>query len=77
MYKDENENGTTFSVVVNDEEQFSIWPIDKALPHGWKSAGKSGTKQECADYIKKVWTDMRPLNLRKRMRADSPETRRH
>lgn len=62
----DNEN-TIFNVVVNHEEQYSIWPADRELPLGWKEAGKSGTKQECLDYIEKVWTDMRPLSLRKKM----------
>ncbi len=56
-----------FNVVVNHEEQYSIWPADRELPLGWKEAGKSGTKQECLDYIEEVWTDMRPLSLRKKM----------
>jgi MbtH protein len=54
-------------VVVNHEEQYSIWPIHKALPLGWNDAGKSGTKEECLQYIEEVWTDMRPLSLRKKM----------
>ncbi len=64
MFDDEN---TTFNVVVNHEEQYSIWPVDRELPLGWKAAGKTGTKQECLDYIEEVWTDMRPLSLRKQM----------
>lgn len=56
-----------YQVVVNHEEQYSIWPIDKEIPLGWKAVGKSGQKAECLDYIKEVWTDMRPLSLRKRM----------
>jgi len=58
---------TIFNVVVNHEEQYSIWPADRELPLGWKAVGKSGTKQECLDYIEEVWTDMRPLSLRKKM----------
>ena len=54
-------------VVVNDEEQYSIWFVDRAVPAGWREAGKEGTKEECLAYIEKVWTDMRPLSLRKRM----------
>jgi MbtH protein len=59
---DEREDGTIYKVVVNDEEQYSIWPADRELPLGWNGAGKSGTKQECLDYIEEVWTDMRPLS---------------
>ena len=54
-------------VVVNDEEQYSIWFADRATPPGWREAGKEGTKEECLAYIEEVWTDMRPLSLRKRM----------
>jgi MbtH protein len=58
---------TIYKVVVNHEEQYSIWPADRENALGWKDAGKSGTKQECLDYIKEVWTDMRPLSLRQKM----------
>jgi len=54
-----------FRVVVNDEEQYSIWPVGRDLPLGWKEAGKSGPKAECLAYIEEVWTDMRPLSLRR------------
>jgi len=56
---------TTYKVVVNEEEQYSIWPAQSDNPLGWTDVGKSGLKQECLDYIKEVWTDMRPLSLRK------------
>jgi MbtH protein len=56
-----------YQVVVNDEEQYSIWPEDRELPLGWRSVGKAGTKQECLAYIEEVWTDMRPLSLRRAM----------
>jgi len=58
---------TLFQVVVNNEEQYSIWPDYKAIPSGWRIIGKSGVKKECLDYIEQVWTDMRPLSLRKFM----------
>lgn len=54
-----------YCVVVNHEEQYSLWPRPKELPLGWREAGKIGNKQECLTYIKEVWTDMRPLSLRK------------
>ncbi|MDD2058578.1 MbtH family protein [Pseudomonas sp. GD03860] len=57
----------TFKVLVNAEEQYSLWPDYKALPAGWREAGKSGSKQDCLDYIETVWTDMRPLSLRQHM----------
>lgn len=63
----DREDTTIYKVVVNDEEQYSIWPEHKENPLGWKDAGKVGPKTECLAYIKEVWTDMRPLSLRKRM----------
>lgn len=53
--------------VVNHEEQYSIWQADRENPPGWKDAGKSGPKSECLEYSKEIWTDMRPLSLRKKM----------
>jgi len=55
----------TYKAVVNHEEQYSIWLADKNLPHGWRDAGKQGSKEECLDWIKQVWTDMRPLSIRR------------
>jgi MbtH protein len=69
MYGDEKEDTTIYKVVVNHEEQYSIWPADRENALGWNDAGKSGTKVECLAYIKEVWTDMRPLSLRKKMEA--------
>ncbi|WP_405393912.1 MbtH family protein [Microbispora hainanensis] len=56
-------------VVVNDEEQYSIWWSDREPPAGWRATGFTGTRQECLDHIETVWTDMRPLSAR------DPETR--
>lgn len=67
MAQDESEDLTIYKVVRNDEEQYSIWPAYKDLPLGWYAEGTSGRKQECLDHIAKIWTDMRPLSLRKRM----------
>jgi MbtH protein len=69
MFSDDPEDKTTYKVVVNHEEQYSIWPSDRENPAGWRDAGKSGTKAECLAYVKEVWTDMRPLSLRKQMDA--------
>ncbi|MCG8614769.1 MAG: MbtH family NRPS accessory protein [Desulfobacterales bacterium] len=63
---DEN---TIYHVVVNHEEQYSIWPDGKEIPDGWRTVGKNGPKKECLSYINDVWTDMRPLSLRKAMDA--------
>jgi MbtH protein len=67
MNWNEREDTTIYQVVVNHEEQYSIWPADREPPPGWREVGKRGTKQECLDYIAEVWTDMRPLSLRKKM----------
>src|SRR5215510_8270843 len=67
MSADEREDNTIYKVVLNHEEQYSIWPADRENALGWTDAGKTGTKEECLAYIKEVWTDMRPLSLRKRM----------
>lgn len=56
-----------YSVVINGEEQYSIWPTEREIPAGWSSTGKVGTKAECLDHIELVWTDMRPLSLRRKM----------
>ena len=65
----------TFLVLVNHEEQYSIWPDYKPVPGGWRTASFSGNKQACLDHIERVWTDMRPLSLRRFMeeptRADA------
>lgn len=64
---DDQDDLRTYKVVVNHEEQYSITFADRENPPGWKDAGKSGTKQECLVYVEEVWTDMRPLSLRKAM----------
>lgn len=68
MNDDEN---VLYRVVVNFEEQYSIWPDYKQIPDGWREAGKTGKKDECLSYINEVWTDMRPLSLRKQMAASA------
>jgi MbtH protein len=72
--EDEREDQTIYRVVVNHEEQYSIWPAHKDNAPGWKDAGKSGTKEECLAYVKEVWTDMRPLSLRKKMEEDAKKS---
>lgn len=66
---DEREDHRTYKVVVNHEEQYSIWFADRENPLGWNDVGKSGTKEECLSYIKEVWTDITPLSVRKRLQA--------
>ena len=65
----DEEDKTIYTVVRNHEEQYSIWPADRELPPGWHEVGKSGIKSDCLAYIKEVWTDMRPLSLRKHMQG--------
>lgn len=69
----DNEDLTLYKVVVNQEEMYSIWPADRLNAPGWRDEGKQGLKAECLDYIKEVWTDMRPLSLRKAMQATSSQ----
>ena len=73
MSWNEEEDGIIYKVVINHEEQYSIWPADRENPLGWQDAGKQGSKAECLTYIKDVWTDMRPLSLRKKMEQAAVE----
>jgi MbtH protein len=72
--QDDIEDRQQYKAVVNDEEQYSIWPAHRENPLGWRDAGKTGTKQECLAYIEQVWTDMRPRSLREAMaRPQEPD----
>ncbi len=64
MSWNEAEDTRTYTVVVNHEEQYSIWFSDRELPTGWRAVGKTGPKAECLEFIKSIWLDMRPLSLR-------------
>ncbi|MFC5743185.1 MbtH family protein [Dyella tabacisoli] len=64
-----NQSETMYEVVVNQDGQYSIWPVNKAVPHGWTKAGKQGSKESCLEFISEVWTDMRPLSLRARTQS--------
>lgn len=66
MDRVDQEDKTIYKVVVNHEEQYSIWPSDQENPPGWRDAGKTGLKEECLSFIKEVWTDIRPLSLRRK-----------
>jgi len=72
LAEDEQEDGTVYKVVVNHEEQYSIWPATRENAPGWRDAGKRGSRAECLAYIETVWTDMRPLSLRQRMDGRPP-----
>ncbi|MGI5203986.1 MbtH family protein [Spirillospora sp. CA-108201] len=65
MFDDDDER--TYRVVINHEEQYSIWPEDREIPPGWRAEGTQGTKPECLAHIDQAWTDMRPLSLRRQM----------
>ena len=67
MRNENEQDAETYTVVINDEEQYSIWSAHRPVPAGWREVGQQGGKEECLAYIKEVWTDMRPLSLRKRM----------
>lgn len=67
MSGEDDRDNRFYKVVVNHEEQYSIWPADRELPLGWREEGTSGNKADCLSHIKEVWTDMRPLSLRKQM----------
>jgi MbtH protein len=56
-----------FCVLINDEEQYSLWPVKKPIPAGWRAVGHEGTEDECMRYVDSVWVDMRPASLRKAM----------
>ncbi len=74
MNQESSEDPTLYRVVVNHEQQYSIWPVDRENALGWTDAGKSGSKDDCLSYIKDVWTDMRPLSLRRQMEKASGES---
>ncbi len=64
MFSDDEDDDTQYRVVMNHEDQYSLWFVDRELPDGWRAEGKTGTKKECLDYIDQVWTDLRPLSIR-------------
>ncbi|MFJ9329052.1 MbtH family protein [Streptomyces sp. NPDC101230] len=64
---------SAYRVVLNDEEQYSIWQAGRELPAGWRAEGTEGSKEECLDRIGQVWTDMRPASLRRRMESEAAE----
>jgi len=71
MMSIDDEYTRTYTVVVNHEEQYSIWFSGREIPAGWHAVGKEGSKAECLDYIKGAWTDMRPLSLRRAMEREA------
>lgn len=69
--KGDEMDATMYKVVVNHEEQYSIWLARRDNPAGWRDAGKQGSKAECLEHIKSVWLDMRPLSLRQAMASSA------
>jgi MbtH protein len=67
------EHCKVWKVVINLEDQYSVWPAFKAIPLGWRDAEKEGEKEECLNYIKEVWVDMRPRSLRELMDQHQPQ----
>lgn len=63
-----------YHVVISDEERYSIWPDFKEIPLGWRASGFSGPREACLAHIEEVWTDMRPLSLRKLMDGEPGES---
>lgn len=70
---DEREDTDIYGAVVNDEEQYSIWPVGRELPLGWREAGKEGPRAEVLAWIEEMWTGMRPRNLRQQIALDAPD----
>jgi MbtH protein len=66
MFDDEHRD---FVIVVNHEDQYSIWPADREPPHGWRAEGPPGPRADCLARIDQLWTDLRPLSLRRTMDA--------
>ena len=60
----EDDADLEYNVVINEEEQYSIWPVGREIPDGWRAEGKRGVKQDCLDHIERTWTDIRPKSLR-------------
>ena len=69
MSRENVEDSARYQVVVNEEEQYSLWPTGRDIPHGWRAVGEDGSKADCLAYIERVWTDMRPLSLRREMES--------
>ncbi|MFJ6798012.1 MbtH family protein [Streptomyces sp. NPDC091268] len=72
MFQDDDDK-VRYDVVINDEEQYSIWPQIREVPAGWRTTGFSGSKEECVTHVDETWTDMRPLSLRTAMAGAAEE----
>ncbi|MFE0019381.1 MbtH family protein [Amycolatopsis sp. NPDC059021] len=74
MPNDIVEHEFEYQVVVNEEEQYSIWRLGKEIPKGWRADGTRGSKEDCLEHIERVWVDMRPLSLRSFMDKQAAES---
>ena len=72
MREDGDDDTLLYKVVLNHEEQYSLWPAHRENAPGWRDAGMQGTRAACLAHIEAVWTDMRPLSLRQAMAAAAP-----
>jgi MbtH protein len=71
---DEELDSQVYIVLINDEEQYSLWPRQRTIPAGWRVVGPEGPKAVCLEYVNEVWTDMRPASLRRKMAGrDAPD----
>ena len=64
MFDDDAADTREYDVVVNGEEQYSVWPVGRPLPAGWRAVGFSGRRAECLSHVEEIWVDMRPLSVR-------------
>ncbi|WP_207933951.1 MbtH family protein [Actinomadura sp. KC06] len=71
MADQQQNDDVRYRVVRNDEEQYSVWWADRPLPEGWHAEGTEGAREECLAHIAEIWTDLRPLSLRRRMAGQS------
>ncbi len=67
----DGEKSMLYIVLKNDEDQYSLWLKEKAVPAGWMAVGKEGSREECSAYVDQIWTDMRPRSLREKMDAQN------
>ncbi len=74
MSREDDDDSRIYRVVVNHEEQYSLWPQDRPLPGGWRASGMTGTKLQCMAHVDEVWTDMRPLSVRQSVAVDPAPT---
>jgi uncharacterized protein YbdZ (MbtH family) len=65
-----DDDGGAFYVLINEEEQYSLWPAFAEIPAGWRAVYGAASRAECLDYVDENWPDMRPKSLREDMAGD-------